>query len=339
MIIKLNNKYFINDKKKLFVYKLILFFIVSLISNYIITLDVSKKEEVNNNFIPSKKLEYKNKNFIIIERECVNCGLFSFYIVCLGCIHKYLLDGYIPIIDLKSLPNVINGFKSINTNVWDIFFQQPFGYTLENVLKYANKIKRVRSLDCKPRLNSYQPFDEISLNFWHNFAKKYSYIKKEIVDLSNKYIHKLFKNSRNILGVLTRGTDFISKRPKGHPIPPNLTDLISDVNLMDSTYKYDYIFFTTEDELIREKFIKNFSKKIKQIKTKIKIKYDYSKKDYLGYNKNVQGNIELNKIYLINIFILSKCLDLLTARCNGATAIFLLTSGFRYSKIYNLGLY
>ena len=85
MIIKLNNKYFINDKKKSFVYKLILFFIVSLISNYIITLDVSKKEEVNNNFIPSKKLEYKNKNFIIIERECVNCGLFSFYIVCLGC--------------------------------------------------------------------------------------------------------------------------------------------------------------------------------------------------------------------------------------------------------------
>ena len=66
---------------------------------------------------------------------------------------------------------------------------------------------------------------------------------------------------------------------------------------MDSTYKYDYIFFTTEDELIREKFIKNFSKKIKQIKPKIKIKYDYSKKDYLGYNKNVQGNIELNKIH------------------------------------------
>ena len=215
--------------------------------------------------------------------------------------HKYLLEGYIPIIDLKSLPNVINGFKSIKINIWDSFFEQPFGYTLENVLKYANKIRRVRSYDCKPRLNSYQPFDEITLNFWHYFAIKYSNIKKEIIILSNKYIKKLFNNSKNILGVLARGTDFISVKKKGHPIPPNISDIIEDVKMLDHKYKYDYIFFTTEDEALRDKFSKTFANKLKQIKPKRTIKYNYSKKELLGYNKNVKGNFELNKIYLLNI--------------------------------------
>ena len=301
--------------------------------------DFSRKEKAISTSTLTNKFDYENKNFIIIERDCISCGLFSFYIVCLGCIHKYLLEGYIPIIDLKSLPNVMNGFKSLNVNIWDLFFQQPFGYSLEEVLKNAKNIKRIRVQDCKPRMNSYQPFDEVSLNYWHNFAEKYSYIKKEIIELANKKIYKLFKNSKNILGVLARGTDFISKKLKNHPIPPNISDVINDVKLIDKKYKYDYIFFTTEDENIRNKFIKNFSNKLKQIEPKTKIRYNYSKKEYIGFNKDVKGNIELNKIYLLNVFILSKCLDFLTARCNGATAVFLLTKGFRHSKIYNLGLY
>ena len=36
------------------------------------------------------------------------CGLFSFYIVHLGCINKYLTEGYIPIVDLKSFNNIYN---------------------------------------------------------------------------------------------------------------------------------------------------------------------------------------------------------------------------------------
>ena len=45
--------------------------------------------------------------------------------------------------------------------------------------------------------------------------------------------------------------------------------------MMDNKYNYDYIFFTTEDEIIREKFAKYFIGKIKQYKSKIKINYNY----------------------------------------------------------------
>ena len=210
---------------------------------------------------------------------------------------------------------------------------------MENVLKNSNKILRIRIQDCKPRLSCTQHSDIISLNFWHYFAIKYSGIKKEIIIQSNKLIYKLFHNSKNILGILARGTDYIALKPKNHPIPPNVSDIINDIKLMDYKNKYDYFFFSTEDEIIREKITKTFPSKLKQIIPKIKINYNYSNKTFLGFNKNVKGNIEYNKIYLLNIVILSKCLDLLASGCNGSTGILILTNGFRNMKIYNKGVY
>ena len=128
-------------------------------------------------------------------------------------------------------------------------------------------------------------------------------------------------------------------KPKGHPIPPNLSDLIHDVREFDEKYNYDYIFFSTEDEIIREKFSIFFSNKIKQVKQKTKLIYDKFKKNFLGYSDNIKGNVEYFKIYLINIIILSKSLDIITARCNGSAGIFILSEGFRNVKIYNLGVY
>ena len=283
---------------------------------------------------------YNNQTFAIITRKCNLCGLFSFYIVNLGCIHKYLLEGYIPIIDIKSFPNVIKGFNISKQNNWEIFFNQPFGYTLDMVLKKAKKIKYIFCNDCIPRPDSRSMiFNKPKSYFWHNFANRYLSIKKEIINLAKKYMNKLFKSSKNILGVLTRGTDYISRRPKGHPIPPNITDLISDVKAMDSIYNYKYIFFSTEDEKIRDIFSKNFNDKLKQIKPKDKINYDYSKKKFLNLYGNIKDNVEFNKIYLLNIIILSKCLDIITAKCSGALGIFVLTKGFRNIKVYNLGFY
>ena len=44
-------------------------------------------------------------------------------------------------------------------------------------------------------------------------------------------------------------------------------------------------------------------------------------------------------LYLLNIIILSKCLDIIAARCSGTAGIFVLTNGFRNIKIYNKGVY
>ena len=149
---------------------------------------------------------------------------------------------------------------------------------------------------------------------------------------------KLFKNSNNILGVLIRGTDYISKKPSLHPIQPKVDIVISDVKQMDIKNNYDYIFFTTEDEKIRKKFIKEFSNKVKELHA-FKLNYNYSSNNFLNFNEKIYGNIQFNKQYLVNIIILSKCLDLVTSRCSGASGILVLTNGFRFMKVYDLGIY
>ena len=315
-------------------YNLLLIFTI-----YIDIYEISNKQHTFISF--SNKKDYSDKKFAIIKRECRVCGLFSNYMIYLGCIHKYLLEGYIPIIDHKSFPNVINGFNMSKNNYWELLFEQPFGYNLESVLKNAKDITYFSLEDCIPRPDEHSMLmDEPRKHFWHNFSNKYLAVKKELVYLANKIMYKLFRKSKNILGALTRGTDYTSKKPSGHPIPPNISDFINDVKEMDDKYKYDYIFFTTEDENIRYNFTRSFKrKKIKQIEHKNTINYDYKKADYLNLNENIIGNLEFNKIYLLNIIILSKCLDIITARCSGTAGIFILTKGFRNIKIYDLGLY
>jgi hypothetical protein len=177
------------------------------------------------------------------------------------------------------------------------------------------------------------------MNFWHIFANKYIPIKNEILKESNYVMNRIFNKSKNILGVLLRGTDYVAKKPYKHAIPPKTKDAIKDVKLLDNKNKYDWIFLATEDNFIREEFLRKVGIKAKCFLNKNKINYNYSKKQFLAYNIDFKINTNFNKIYLLNIIILSKCLDFLTARTTGAIGVFVLTKGFRNSKVYNLGYY
>ena len=108
---------------------------------------------------------------------------------------------------------------------------------------------------------------KLLIDFWHNIFKRYIPIKKEIIIQVNEYKKKLFGFNSNILGILMRGTDYISRKPRFHPIPPKISDALKDTKEMDMRYNYDYFFLSTEDSIIRQKFIKEFPRKLKNYKT------------------------------------------------------------------------
>lgn len=274
-----------------------------------------------------------------MTNNCLHCGLFAFYLNYLKCIVKIISLGYIPLVDLVSFPNIFNKFNanSINFNPWEIFFNQPFGFKLKDI---KNKIKNIKYIKCKKlkiKFNGDILINKILIDFWHNMALKYIPIKNEIIKESNKISLRLFKNSNNILGILARGTDYISLKPYGHPIPPNPERMFLDIKKMDKANKYDYFFLSTEDDIIREKFIYEFKNKLRFFKAKKSIKYNYKNKKYLSYN--IIGKINFTKIYLINIIILSQCIDIITARTCGSEGLFILSNGFRHTKVYNLGYF
>ena len=93
-------------------------------------------------------------------------------------------------------------------------------------------------------------------------------VKHNIMNEVKKNMKRLFGNSKNILGVKIRGTDYIKGQPKNHPVQPPVDMVISDVKIFDQKYKYDFIFFAAEDEEIRNKFLSSFDKRVKTLSLK-----------------------------------------------------------------------
>ena len=335
---KTNSLYLI----KLFQLLLIIFFLY-IFNTYYFSLSLNQDRNIYDYLYQQKRfnneLDY-NHNFVIIRRKCIYCGLFSDYIVYLGCINDFINKGFVPIVDVKSYRNFYNGFKvnSSNINVWELFFEQPFGYKLNNVLLRAKKIKY---FECTPKINRPNEaifFNKILVDYWHNIQEHYSSINIEILKEANMIRRHLFKGSNNVLGLLIRGTDYIARKPRNHPIPPTPTMFIKDLDKIKNNYKYDWFFLSTEDDKIREIFIKQYGYKLKYLIYK-KLKYDYNKKQFLIFNANIKNNIQYIKIYILNIIVLSKCIDIMTAQTSGSIGVFILSDGFRFNKVYNLGKY
>ena len=293
-----------------------------------------------------KKLCSSNKRFAILYRNsCSPCGLFSYYIVHLGCIIKFLDEGFIPIIEVESFPNVFNGYNESSTieNPWEMLFNQPCGYTYKQIKNDEKLKKRIKYLECE--CNDNMPSEKeiyknkTLINQYHNIANKYMSVKREILNEANMIWEQLFKNSKNVLGVLVRGTDYTTIKPLEHSIPPTAEQAIKDAAKMDKKNKYDYIFLATEDNIIRNKFIKKFNEKLKYLLPEKKIEYDYKEEDYLTKHKDVAGNMQFQKTYLLSMIILSKCTDIITSRTSGAAGAFILSEGFRNELVYYLGEY
>jgi len=251
-----------------------------------------------------------------------------------------MIQGFVPIIELESYKNAMNGFKisPLKRNPWEYYFNQPFGYNYSYIKK---KAKSKKHFECKSEIrpNKINFLNKEYMDYWRKIAKQFIPIKNEIIKESNIIIKRMFKDSMNILGVLLRGTDYIARKLNGHAIPPRTEDVIKDIKLLDNKNKYDWIFLSTEDNNIRQEFIRAIKIKVKCLLNKKQILYNYTTKKPLAYNIDFKINIEFNKIYLLNIIILSKCLDFVAANTSGTIGVFILTNGFRNYKIYNLGYY
>ena len=286
---------------------------------------------------------YVDNSFIILSHICPDCGLLSHYNKFLSCLSNILKEGRIPIVNLIRFPNIFNGFNesslSLEQNPWEYFFKQPFNYTLKQVKTFSKHIKDYECCGYK------RPSQDIIFNnkfyryYWNNLYSTYFPIKDEIIKEADIIKKELFSKSENVLGILLRGTDFIALKPKKHYIQPEPEIVFSDVDKFEQENNYDFYFLVTEDKVIRNKFINRYKNKLKYLKSNETFNYEYNDKEILANNKKINGNLKLMKEYLINIIILSKCIDIICGRTNGSVLAFIISKGFRNIKAYDFGKY
>ena len=341
------------SKKRIFLYNIIKFFSVQVLIYILYKFKIYHKPKKINfekySIQNSLQHDYENNSFLILSHICQGCGLLSHYNKLLSCLANIVNQGRIPIVNLIRFPNIFNGYNesslSLDQNPWEYFFKQPFNYTLKGVKTYAKKYKNYECCAYK-RPSSDVIFDnKFYMYYWNNLYKTYFPIRDEIINEADNIRKKLFKKSENVLGIFLRGTDFLALKPKKHYIQPEPEYVFNDVDKFDEENNYDYYFLVTEDYLIRNKFSDKYKNKLKYLNTDLNFNYNYTGKDYTGNenvlanNKNVNGNMKLMKDYIINIIILSKCIDIICGRANGSVMAFIITKGFRNVKAYNLGKY
>lgn len=287
------------------------------------------------------KFGFGGKTYYIIRRADNKTGLFSLFNTHLGHIYYALQHGYIPVIDMMNYENCyLEKSKMGVENAWEYFFEQPLGVGLEEA--YAGKrVLLSDGVPIEPRPDDDMDFfrdKNGKLTKWREFVHKYIHIKDDIMKDINSEYDSLVKKGDKVLGVLVRGTDYTTLKPYQHPIQPEIDTVIRDAKEVMQKYGCNKIFVATEDIVAARKFQEEFGDS-----------YITNKQEYIDYKvgKGVpeyrisrENDYYLRgKEYLTTIVMLSRADCFIGGRTSGTVGMMLLSDGFEYSYVYNLGRY
>lgn len=272
----------------------------------------------------------------------IDTGLWGYHIFNICFLHN-MLSNIIYCLEKGYRPVVLFKDSESKVNLWEQFLIQPYEniYPLKDLEGY---------IKCDKKHSAF----EFPMITTQESIIKYSKIYKAFVVLNQatkKYIDDEYLNilkGKRTLGVLCRGTDYTDIKPAGHPIQPNVYEVIELVEKKMSELNYNYIYLATEEEAIFEKFDKLFHGKV------LVNKRNYFDKKYYELKKEMGIDVRINHVhfsrdndafwtsleYLSSIMLLSKCDALIAGNCGGSKAALYLNGGkYEYWHIFDLGLY
>ena len=289
--------------------------------------------------------EHPDKIYYIIGQDDRNCGLW--WITNKVIMHLAYADkkGYIPIVDYKHfLTQYHNEGEYGKINVWEKFFKQPMGISLGDISRSKNIILSDRyDSPSKEYLMGNTDFytDKKKREYFRAIFAKYINFSETSIEYLESVKNRIIPENAYVLGVLCRGTDYLLKKPKNHPIQPAPSEVIELVTAKMHELNYDYVFLATEDADILHTFKDYFGEKLLYIDQE-----RVCAAEMTNENKVMNVNIKKNKDrylmglkYLSATYILSKCNGFIAGRCGGTKGVLLMTKGFEYEYIYDLGLY
>ena len=309
---------------------------------YILYLDVNKRISKYRN--RERRCSYgenhPDKTFYIIGFTYTTAGLFAIVksIFCHIC--YAVQQGYIPIVDLHNFSSQLSDNEHKESNAWELYFQQPGGYHLEDISRSKNIIK-----SCS------QPFPEsveigfdttLDTAFHQKYAplyEKYIVPTPEVATYANNKREKIIGNKQHVLGVLCRGTDYTESKPSGHPIQPTAQQAVAKAKEVMSQYGYDYIFLATEDKRIYNVFLEAFGDKLlfsgQRLYEGMDGKKFLSEIKVANYSEKWHNTVD----YYSTIYILSKCDGLLAGLTCGSICAYMMSKGYGYIHFWDLGRY
>ena len=280
------------------------------------------------------------KTYYIIRRDNPTIGLFTFVSVFLGHIAYALEKGYIPIIDMQNFKSIYLDDNLVGKeNAWEYYFEQPFNISLTDITGEDHVIYSTRyTQPASPFIDSL--FNKAESHFWNLIAKNLVRLNNSTESYFLNEFQALLEGKR-ILGLLYRGTDYLSLKPLNHPIQPSL-DLFADtvISLKGKWGDFDGFYLATDDErafnFLNEKFPgmlivnkRTYYDKVGDIKYLAEATFNRNNDSFL---KGLE--------YLSSIILLSACDSIIASPCAGTYAAnFFKQKDFENEYFFNLGFY
>lgn len=298
-----------------------------------------------------KFIEYKSINKGRPTTPCVfQCrdgspGLFSYVVHVLGFVRYAHKNNLIPIIDLKSFKNTYLDETSIGKiNAWDYFFKQPSRLKLEEILLNDVDIFDTRDIERSTKMKmpwwDWECYDEnsITCKMWRAYAQKYIHLSDNAQKVVDETYNTLFTSDDNVLGIQCRGTDYTRHKPKDHPVQPSPDMVIEKAEQLIAEKGYNKIFLATEDGIVFKKFKEHFGDMI-VASDKTHVEYDGQSWVNNVLPSGQQEKFDHGMAYLVSMIMLTKCNAFIAGRTSGSIGVMLLSKGFDYSYIWDLGFY
>jgi len=272
-------------------------------------------------------------------------GLFSYVVQVLGFVryaHKHNLK---PIIDLQSFENTYLSKDSVGKlNAWDYYFEQPSNNGINDV--DLGKCQIFDTTDPERQGLLKMPWwdwdclveGSVTNRMWRAYAHKYIRLSERSQQKLESIYQRLVKEGDKVIGVQCRGTDYTRHKPKDHPVQPSPEMVMAKVESLIREKGYNKIFLATEDGIVFRQFKERFGDKI--------IASDEKHVDYDGkaWINAVLPSVEQEKLdhgmdYLMSMMMLTRCDAFVAGRTSGSVGVMLLSNGFEYSYLFDLGYY
>ena len=269
------------------------------LKKYIHTYEASPLFEVKDKRLKTTRLSLniknKKKNFYYIIRRTPGAGFFSNFIYVLN--HLKIADrlNYKPVVDMENFPTIYNESVYINgtKNAWNYYFQEKSNYNLKKIYKKENYFLTNNVFNKSFSHN-------IDSDDFRKIFKKYFNIKKEYLDLAEKFYNKNFLNEK-VLAIHLRGTSY--KTSANHPFPTTIKQSINLINNLKEKYNFTKLFLCTDDLAYFDKFHKKFQNEIIFIKNS----YRSYKDDAFKIYPRKKHRYKMGKDILIEALLMSKC--------------------------------
>ncbi len=288
----------------------------------------------------------KDKKFYVIGVYYRTAGLFAIFKSILGHIGYAIDKNYIPVVDMFNFENQFLNIENGNIkNPWEFFFKQPCNYSLNDIKHSKNIIlsKQVSRPNKKYRtkLNLLDKDQSAKLMYFRGVYNKYIEFSPDIKSKMERDYKNIIGPNKKVLGVLCRGTDYILKKPSGHPIQPEPTVVLKKAKEVFKSRDLKHVFLATEDKLILDLFLNEFGEKLLYINQK---RFDSEELNDVQYickvkNNTISDRYSMAVEYLSAINILSKCNCFIGGRTAGTFGVYIFTKGFDYDYTWDLGYY